>query len=211
MSALVVSNLALWVLTVGLALVVLALIRQIGVLHQRIAPVGALTIDKGPAVGELAPVIETTSLDGELRLLGSRTLGRDQLLFFMSPDCPICKTLFPVLKSIAKDEPALEVLLISDGGNPDEHQALIRANGLGAFPYLLSAEVGMRYQVGKLPYGILLAKGRVAAKGLCNSREHLESLLHAKERGVGSVQDFVRQNGMDAPAPSKTPEWEALT
>ncbi len=35
---LLVSNALLWVLVVGLALVVLALARQIGVLHERIAP-----------------------------------------------------------------------------------------------------------------------------------------------------------------------------
>lgn len=211
MSALAVSHLVLWGLTVGLALVVLALIRQIGILHQRIAPTGALMIDKGPAIGDLAPVVEAEDLEGAVRLLGSRTAGRDQLLFFMSPDCPICKSLFPVLKSMQKDERVLQIILVSDGGRLEEHRALVRANGLSGFPYLLSAAVGLRYQVGKLPYGILIAEGRIAAKGLCNSREHLESLLHAKERGIGSVQDFVRRNGLAAPATPKTPAREALT
>ena len=40
--ALIASNLLLWVLVIVLAAVVLALVRQIGVLHERLAPAGAL-------------------------------------------------------------------------------------------------------------------------------------------------------------------------
>ncbi len=46
--ALIVSNLLLWVLVIVLAAVVLALVRQIGVLHERVAPVGALMQAAGP-------------------------------------------------------------------------------------------------------------------------------------------------------------------
>lgn len=58
--ALVISQIILWIAVVGLSAVVLALIRQIGVLHERIAPMGALTIDKGPKVGDKSPVFELT-------------------------------------------------------------------------------------------------------------------------------------------------------
>ena len=44
MTALVVSNVVLWLLVLGLSIVVLALVRQLGVLHERIAPVGALML-----------------------------------------------------------------------------------------------------------------------------------------------------------------------
>jgi hypothetical protein len=33
----------------------------------------------------------------------------------------------------------------------------------------------------------------VRAKGLVNTREHLESLFEAMERGIASIQDFVRR------------------
>jgi methylamine dehydrogenase accessory protein MauD len=46
--------------------------------------------------------------------------------------------------------------------------------------------------VGKLPYAVLVdADGVVRAKGLVNTREHLESLFEAKERGVGSLQELL--------------------
>ena len=35
-------------------------------------------------------------------------------------------------------------------------------------------------------------RGVIRAKGLINSREHLDSLFNAKELGVGSVQDYLR-------------------
>ena len=49
----------------------------------------------------------------------------------------------------------------------------------------------MTWQVGKLPYAALIdASGVLRAKGLVNTREHLESLFEAKERGVASIQDW---------------------
>jgi NADPH:quinone reductase-like Zn-dependent oxidoreductase len=47
--------------------------------------------------------------------------------------------------------------------------------------------------VDKLPHAVLIdAAGTVVARGLVNSREHLESLVVAQETGFGSVQDFLR-------------------
>ena len=55
MDALLVSNVLLWLLVIGLALTVLALTRQIGLLHERISPVGALSPEATVSVGERAP------------------------------------------------------------------------------------------------------------------------------------------------------------
>ena len=60
--------------------------------------------------------------------------------------------------------------------------------------YVLSPTLGISYQVGKLPYAVLLdAAGVILAKGLVNTREHLESLFEARDRGVASIQDFLRR------------------
>jgi methylamine dehydrogenase accessory protein MauD len=46
--------------------------------------------------------------------------------------------------------------------------------------------------VNRLPYAVLLdGAGVLRAKGLVNSREHLESLFEARERGVASLQDWL--------------------
>ena len=52
---LLVSQVMLWAAVIALAVTVLALARQVGVLHERIAPVGALALGRGPQTGESAP------------------------------------------------------------------------------------------------------------------------------------------------------------
>ena len=50
----------------------------------------------------------------------------------------------------------------------------------------------MTYRVSRLPYGILVdAQGIVRAKGLVNSREHLDSLLNAHDMGAASIQQYL--------------------
>jgi methylamine dehydrogenase accessory protein MauD len=195
--ALLVSNVVLWVAVVVLAGVVAALVRQIGVLYERVAPAGALMLGRGPEVGEPAPVIRVEELSGAARDVGGvEAGGRSTLLFFLSPTCPVCKTLLPALRSAARKEAGwLDVVLASDGVRA-EHEAFIRAERLERFPYVLSPALGMTYQVAKLPYAVLLdAAGTVRAKGLVNTREHLESLFEAKERGVASIQEYLTAEG----------------
>jgi len=192
-TALIVSNITLWLLVVGLALTVMALARQIGVLHERIAPAGALMVSGGPKVGEASPVIEVTDIKGvDLNIGSPREDKKSILVFFLSPTCPVCKTLLPVLQSSQKSERDwLEIVLASDG-DMAQQTAFIDQYKLNNFTYILSTNLGMTYQVGKLPFAILLdQEGIIRSKGLVNSREHLESLFEAKERGVASVQEYI--------------------
>jgi len=202
--ALVASVVLLWIVVAALAVVVAALARQIGVLYERVAPAGALMMSRGPAVGDAAPVLTVELLAGGSRRIGGASDdGRSTLLFFLSPTCPVCKTLLPALRSAARHERAwLDVVLASDGAR-SEHEAFAATERLGDFPYALSTALGVAHQVGKLPYAVLLgADGVVRAKGLVNTREHLESLFEASERGVASLQDFLHQPAERGVTPS---------
>jgi methylamine dehydrogenase accessory protein MauD len=192
--ALIVSNLIGWIFLLGMAVTVLALARQIGVLHERIKPVGALSLAKVIKAGEAAPQFNLPGLNGGAVMLGGEATQRQAtLLFFLSPTCPVCKILLPVLKSVQAHERSwLRVVFASDGVE-GEHLEFIKLHGLEAFPYLLSMEVGVAYRIGKLPYGVLIsADGKVAAHGLINNREHLESLFEAEALGVASLQEYQR-------------------
>jgi methylamine dehydrogenase accessory protein MauD len=192
LTALIISNIVLWVVVLALLVVVLALTRQLGVLHERITPVGALMLNKGLTVGERAPTVEVQDLAGANLSVGTpRSDGKSTLLLFVSPTCPVCKSLLPIVKSSGKDERNwLDIILASDG-NPEEHREYVRANGLGNVPYVVSAPLGMTYQVSRLPFAALLDEaGVLRARGLVNSREHLESLFEAKRLGVASLQDY---------------------
>ncbi|MGH8132209.1 MAG: methylamine dehydrogenase accessory protein MauD [Steroidobacteraceae bacterium] len=192
MTALAISNVVLWVLVVVLSAVVLALTRQLGVLHERIAPAGALMLNRGLTVGDPAPVLELTDLEGCARKVGvARTDGRSTLLLFVSPTCPVCKSLLPAVKSSRKEERAwMDVILASDG-DTSEQRSFVRAQGLEGIPYVVSAALGLAFQVSRLPFAALLdERGVVRARGLVNSREHLESLFEAKRLGVASLQEY---------------------
>ncbi len=197
LEALLISQVLLWILLIAMAGVQFALLRQIGVLHERIAPMGALTLDKGPKEGENAPVFEFTDLRGRGVKVGGPTANRHStLIFFLSPSCPVCKKMLPILRSMARREArSLDIVLASDGEAP-EHERFVAAQKLEEFPYILSQQLGMTYRVGKLPYAVLIDElGMIRAKGLINTREHLESLVEAKERGIPSIQEFIHKSG----------------
>src|SRR5215212_6987277 len=113
--ALVISNALLWIAVGVLAAVVVALVRQIGVLHERVFPVGALVMPGGPRVGAPAPSHVATDLAGRTVPIGGvASDGRATLLFFVSPTCPVCKTLLPVVTSLAaRAEPPTRLVLAS--------------------------------------------------------------------------------------------------
>jgi len=190
--ALMISNVLLWVAVLAALVGLFALARQIGVLYERVAPMGALMMDTGPKVGEASPVLDLPDLIGSSRVSIGRPGEKSTLLFFLSPTCPVCKKLLPILRSVNNTEKDwLRVVLTSDGEQP-EHLAFYEKADLKEFPYVLSSEPGIAYRVAKLPYAVLLNEhGRVVAKGLVNSREQLESLFTAKELGVASVQEFI--------------------
>jgi methylamine dehydrogenase accessory protein MauD len=193
MTALLISNIVLWALVIALSLVVLALARQVGVLHDRIAPTGALMLAKGLSVGQAAPIVTVPDLDGQTLQIGAaRADNRSTLVLFISPTCPVCKVLLPVLKASQRSEQAwLHIVLASDGEMP-AHVEFRKRNGLAPFPYVLSPALGIAYQINRLPYAVLLdERGIVLARGLINSREHLESLFEARRLGVASVQDYL--------------------
>ena len=185
-------------LTLVLAVLLFGLARQVGVLHERVAPMGAMTSDQGPSVGDPAPVLAALTLTGAPVTIGGPSLaGRNRLLLFVSPSCPICKKLLPIARSVAGAE-HLDVLLVGDG-DLTEQRAMIREFGLEAIPYVNSPQIGMAFQVGKLPYAILIdAGGVLRAKGLVNSREHLESLVIAEETGFGTIQAYLASKSRSA-------------
>ena len=193
------SQILLWIAVIVLATVVAALARQVGILHERIAPAGALTLHQKVNVGDVASPMALTTIDGQGITIGGKRTARSQLLFFVAPDCPVCKSLLPVAKSAARAESDwLDVVLASDGNEPAQRR-MIMDQALAGIPFVLSEALGRAFGVAKLPYAVLIDQnGKVASLGLVNSREHLESLFEAKERGVASIQEFLARREGEA-------------
>jgi methylamine dehydrogenase accessory protein MauD len=199
MEPLVVSQIILWIVVVILALTVAALARQIGVLHERVAPLGALSTRTAVDIGQPAPQFDVIDLAGRpVHIGGAAADGRSQLLLFVSPSCPMCKKLLPVARSFARSERrGLALVLMGDGDRPS-HEALIAKHRLDGVPFALAPIVGINLGIGRLPYAVLIdAAGIIRSKGIVNSREHLESLMVAQETGYASMQDYLRGSAPD--------------
>ena len=183
------SMIVLWIVVIALVLVVLALARQVGVLYERVAPAGALMVNQQLKPGDRAPQMEVLTIDNSKISVGLP----NQLLFFLAPDCPICKTLLPILKTLQKLEKDIDFVLVSDGD--DDHEKFVSEQGLNDFPYTITETVGRSFGVGKLPYGVLTDEnGVISSLGIVNSREHLESLFEARKLGVASIQEYLEKN-----------------
>jgi methylamine dehydrogenase accessory protein MauD len=192
LTVLIVSQILSWIVVLGLALALLALARQVGVLHVRLAPAGALLSGKGPVVGEPAPVLDAVTLDGASIAIG-KPAGRNQLLLFVSPHCPLCKDLIPIARNFAKTE-KLDIVFVGDD-EASEQRAMIARLDMGGLPFVNSSIVGRAFHVDRLPHAALIAAdGTLLSKALVNSREHLESLVTAHEMGVVSVQDYLKNS-----------------
>ncbi|MEQ8263965.1 methylamine dehydrogenase [Pseudohaliea sp.] len=191
----IVAIVVLYIAVIALAIAVVALGRQIGVLLERVAPAGALMTGKSLNPGETAPEMDLYTLQGDVVHVGGvREDQRSSLVFFLSPSCPMCDVLAPAVRSLAHDERAwLDVILASDGDEAD-HEGYVQRKKLSDLPYVVSRELGLRFRVGQLPHAVLVSSdGTVAAAGLINSREHLDSLIEAKQRGVASLQEYLER------------------
>lgn len=193
MNLIIFALVALFLMVVAQMIALLALGRQVGILFERVSPMGALVNDSGPEVGQQTPLFNLPSLTGGAVALGPRP-GRSTLVFFLSPTCPVCKKLLPIIKSVRKAEGSwLDVVFASDG-EKGQHQRFIETAELSSYPYVVSAELGLAYRVARLPYAVLLDQhGIIRAKGLINSREQFDSLFNAFDMNVASIQSYLDQ------------------
>jgi methylamine dehydrogenase accessory protein MauD len=170
-------------------LMILGLAREIGRVQVRLGPLGARMMDTGPMVQQIGPTFHglTDQLGRSVSVGGHRE--RPQLLLFTAPNCSTCKSLLPGMKSMAKGEGDIDIVLISDG-TEREHAEFLAGAGIGAeLSYVDGRDVGIAYQVGTTPFGVMLdAHGKVRAKGLCNHMAQVESLLNALETDTPSLQ-----------------------
>jgi len=195
-TALLISQILLWVLMAGILLMVFLMLRQIGVLFERVAPAGALSMNATVSAGDKVPELTAPTLAGhDLRLQDRIGDGTSTLLFFLSATCPVCKELLPVVKDLRASEAGLGNVLYVGSAQEEGHDAVAMNGGLDPENYLVSDAIGMAFSVAKLPYAVLIdGAGKVASFGLVNSREHLESLFEAQRENVASIQDYMARS-----------------
>jgi methylamine dehydrogenase accessory protein MauD len=167
------SYIVLWVLVIVLCVVVVALARQIGTLHLRLGPRGALELDtEGPPLGEAKEPIDTEDLSGGAVTVGGP--GRRALLLFVSPSCMVCEQILPSLHAVARSAGLAPCVLTEL--DRDEAALAFGPRPLGV-PVVASSHAFAAYDVPGTPYAVVLDEtGAVAAKGTPNNLEQLEGL-----------------------------------
>jgi len=168
------SYAVLWALVVVLCIVVVALARQIGTLHLRLGPRGALEIDdEGPVLGEAPEPVATTDLGGREVVLGGP--GEAQLLLFVSPGCRLCEQVLPATSALA-GRGRLAPYVVTDV-DTEEAGSAFGARRLHA-PVIASLRAAETYSVPGTPYVVVLDElGVVTAKGTVNNLEQMEGLV----------------------------------
>ncbi len=192
-----ISLLVLWPLALAQGFVIFVMLRHIGVLYERIGPVGALTAQSPLAIGEPAPQFLLDDLSGQAVAIGRPSLPGHaaQLLLFVAPSCPICAQLVSFVRSFARAERASVNVVLASDGPVEAHREYVGRQKLEGLPYVVSAAVGIAYGVSKLPYAVAIdCEGVVRAKGLVNSREHLESLVNALDSNAASLQEWLMRS-----------------
>jgi hypothetical protein len=156
-----------WVLLVVIAVVVVALARQVGTLHLRLGPRGALEIDtEGPALGEAPTPGPAVVADGSRVILGGP--GPRRLVLVSSPTCGVCKEVAPVVPRAAA------------------------AMGFAAV-VVHDPTVERDWDVPGTPFVVVLDEaGVVRAKGTVNNLEQVEGLLDSAVRRIEEAEQEAR-------------------
>ncbi len=168
------SYIILWFLVIVLSVLVVALARQIGTLHLRLGPRGALEIDsEGPPLGDAPPATTWNDLAGTPRAIAGP--GRWQVILFASPTCHLCDQIAPSLHVAARSRGAEAVVVV----DADEHESRLAFQEKDvAAPIVAAPELVGSFQVPGTPFVVVLDDlGIVRAKGTTNNLEQLEGLI----------------------------------
>ncbi|MEL7156945.1 MAG: thioredoxin domain-containing protein, partial [Actinomycetota bacterium] len=143
----IVSYVLLWAAVVLLGFSVVALLRQIGVLHTRVAPMGVHFAGEGPELDAAAPAVDDVDYGGE----GVTVLA------FTSPSCEICAALEPGLARLAASYDEVTLHVIDHGDAPEVFQRFrVRST-----PYLVAVD----------------GDGTVRSRGVANTLDQAEEML----------------------------------
>lgn len=168
-----------WTVTILLAIAVVVLAQQIGILHARLGPMGARMIAEGPDIGEILPATSARTVQGGQVVFGGSRPTR-QLVVFLSSGCSACNRLVSPLRRFAADQSGTVTVVVAFMSElePAEVRTKLEAWRLGSVPTVLAPEIPERLLPEGTPFAVMLDEsGAVTGKGIANTYEHLESLL----------------------------------
>jgi methylamine dehydrogenase accessory protein MauD len=178
------SYVVLWLVVVALAVVVVALARQLGTRHLRLGPRGALEVDaEGPPLGEALPPIDARRVDGESVTIGGP--GEPHLLLFASPECRVCEEVMPALRAVSSAA-GLRPFVVTDLDRDEAQRAFSGAHPPATL--VAAPEIVRAYDIPGTPFVIIVDElGVVRAKGTPNNLEQMEGLVDTARRRMATT------------------------
>ena len=144
----IVSYVVLWLAVLALGFTCLVLLRQIGVLHARLRPIGAHFAGEGPERHAPAPPVPGLNYGGAALTL----------LAFTSSTCDVCAELVPSLQAIDQQYDEVKVHVISHDADT---QPVFAAFNVRSMPYLVTVD----------------RAGVVRVRGVANTLEQAEVMI----------------------------------
>lgn len=180
MTLLTIATAVQFVILLGLALVVLSLARQVGILHERLSPAGMTRAREGIEPGQVLPAVSLSALSGAPVSFN----GHATALLFVAADCPICRSVLPAFAG-ALDDGSFQGFWVADGlpagdGQLPDYAAYVIEHGLDADRLLVSQELGLSLGVRQIPALVLLdSEQRLLSRDTLNGPRQLAALLSA--------------------------------
>jgi hypothetical protein len=183
---LVVAVIVQFVIITALALVVLSLARQVGILHERTAP-AALSRggESALAIGEQLSPTTLESLSGREIVL-SPDDAETRLLLFIAADCPVCRTVIPAYHRALQADSTLNGLWVGDGADPTRFVAYLDEQGIDADAALESRALGLELGIREMPALVILGAG---------NRLRLREVLRGPRQLAQALSQFANPEG----------------
>ena len=177
MIPIIASQIGLLLGLLALGVVALSLARQIGVLHERTAPVGGLLQKARQEASNVdridldaVRVATAAGFAGRLRQLSK---GRAVALLFVSEQCAVCKSLLPGYAAALRRYQALPLILLGGSASVDLADFANR-HGLPPERVIASSDLAVTLQVMQTPTLALLdAQGRLLDRVRLRGPAHL--------------------------------------
>ena len=185
MIPIIASQIGLLLGLLALGAVVLSLARQVGVLHERTAPVGGLLQKARREARQEAGKVDRIDLDsvrvataagfaGRLRQLSK---GRAVALLFVSEQCAVCKSLLPGYEAALHRYQALPLIVLGGPASADL-AGFASLHGLPPERVIASSDLAVALQVMQTPTLALLdARGRLRDRVRLRGPAHLARVV----------------------------------
>jgi methylamine dehydrogenase accessory protein MauD len=197
-----------------LAFLMLGLLRKVQVLDWHYEQLHTTTPRRigrdGVLPGKTAPDFTLPSLDGGKRSL-SDFAGHRILLVFTQQGCGPCHQLLPVLPRFQSHD--LQVLVVNNGQIDDTETDWKRLTPQIPVLFQEKYEISKRYEILSSPFAFIIDEaGRVVAKGVVNSSQHLQLLQdEARQWEVKSKSTAESGARRESGSQAEQPALEAET